>query len=1548
MSRLLLIYNVLKTKVLNRNLRPTIVNQDFLLIFMRIPQKFDSLATLTHPAVRAFSLALALALFCLSAAQPASAQNFSVTGDVDISKFVGNQTDPAVAVNPNAATNIFVAAVSSATNGLFTAYTTNLAMWTSGIIAWGTNNSTNLTTNLVQAYGEPSVAWDLNSNLFLAYEPANNQGIAVAFSTNGGQTFFALTNLVPNDVTDQPRIAAGVAGTNVGPNIGSVWLVYKDYSLFGTPLVAQGLQTINVATNVSSPVPGLGSNVTDLIGTNSIAYAVLSNNVATITNNQLVIGTNTSAAITLTTNTFIVTANNTNLSSFTFNTNAGFVTTITPTTNRVNGTNYITNYAIHTFGIGPFSSPEVIPGSSNGGFPDIAIGPSNQVMVAYQNNIFSSSASKVFVNVNTNALLTNGFGAAVTVAANAVGGFTYIPAEEAANGINAGVGLAWDENPASLFYGRAYIVYTAGASPGLNIYSSFSVNNGKSWTSAMQVNDDTNGNDHFLPRITVDQSTASIGFCWYDCRNDTGPSSTQIIGPIVNNSAMTTNTYTNIFDLDGTPNDDFMVYGTISTNGGTNVLANLPMIPIWTLSTLTAANPGPAGGESFTYSSEAALADNANGVGHHIGLAYASGNFYPVWADNSDFLGDSPSPATDFQLYMPTNAALQTARLVISVTEAPYPPTSDEALDYYVVLTNLGPSTASNVFITNILAANVTLDQVIASPGGSYSVSGNGQTLIFNLGSLAATKALTNRIIITANQSGFATNIASVSTTTIAPSLGSTPVTNIVQEANGNGFQTYVNGNIVTNIVVVNGEDLSLTMLASPTNVDIGNPVTYTLTVSNLGPAANGLVYITNTLPSNLGQISNVVQTNVTYSISGTNAVQTSVTYSISNNIVVFSLGTIPTNQTDAITYTATTLSLGSRYQYATNLAFVTSTDFDTNLLNNTASTVVTILGEDLGLGLSASAANVDIGATITYTLTVTNFGPSTSGIISITNLLSDNLGQISVVQYPPAGWSGSISRGLIVFDMGQLAVNQSITIIFTAVALSISATDTNAVVTANVSSTDFDTNLANNTALVTTTINGEDLAVGLSASSTTAWEGLPIDYTVTVTNLGLSTTGIISVTNTFSANLSQIAVLQAPGTYTISGNTVVFHPGALNVGQTATMLFEVTPTSVGTATDSVVVASTDFDPNLLNNSAQVTTTVIVPPPISVTAYASAAIIVWNTPANATVQVAYGTNASYGSITSLSGPSTHHVVLLTGLARDTTYFFNALSYEQGAFYSTNGSFATVDTLILNTIDASYTGSWAQGSSSLAGIYGIYFNVANTTTGNPTASATYTPLIPTPGLYNVSAWYPQSSNFSPNTQMYVSGTTNVIIDSVDQTTNGGSWQPLATNLYLASGTGGNVVIYNDTGVTNNLVAANAMMWSYAASQDYPSNGVPPAWWTTFYFGTNATGAASNYAAYVFGASPGDPADTPDFWLTFPASNTVMVCFAPFMGGRTYQLQTTTNLSNPEWVTLSLTNQPTMETNADGVFTNGTGYGAFTITQPNAAQSFFRLSAQLVPQ
>lgn len=63
----------------------------------------------------------------------------------------------------------------------------------------------------------------------------------------------------------------------------------------------------------------------------------------------------------------------------------------------------------------------------------------------------------------------------------------------------------------------------------------------------------------------------------------------------------------------------------------------------------------------------------------------------------------------------------------------------------------------------------------------------------------------------------------------------------------------------------------------------------------------------------------------------------------------------------------------------------------------------------------------------------------------------------------------------------------------------------------------------------------------------------------------------------------------------------------------------------------------------------------------------------------------------------------------------------------------------------------------------------------------------------------------------------------------------------------------------------------------------------------------------------------------------------VTFAPYQGGRVYQLQSSSTLENPAWMTL--TNTPTVNTND--------GSGFFTVGQTPGATVFYRLSASLAP-
>ena len=633
---------------------------------------------------------------------------------VDLTQSKGDELNPAIAINPLNVSNLFVASFSDANGGgIVASVSANQgAAWTSTVIAAGKDS-------LPPAGADPSVAWDSFGNIYVAYLPSAGVGVAVVVSTNAGKTFMPLALLAPNDVADTPRITAGP------PTNGSVWIVYKDYSLPSTPLVAQGLQPSGLGTNAA------------------------------------------------------------------------------------------------------FQAIMLIPGSAAGGIPDIAVGPQGQIMVAYQNNLSSSAASDIFVSVNTNGFGTNGFGASVTAVTNAVGGHTYIPAQSTGIGITATPGVAWDDDPYSIYAGRAYLIYAATNSQnGIYIGLRDSVNNGAKWSSEVKINDDTTRNSHFFPRVAVDPETGLVATSWYDCRNDQGSASQVILETInamftipnlfLTNITVTsvpayTNWVTNTFggtfisitvmgtnvpglalstngsevliSFGSTPEFTLTLEGSdgANTNAGssTNVMVSIELEDFLTdaFTSGNGANKEPmlytalssTGGGSFLanqsipvtdlfiappstgYGSLASGSGSPILFGNYTGLAFVRGIFYPVWAENSDILTNNPDGAlTNFDIYS-GQVVFKTADLSVSVTNTPNPVLSDGVIVYDLTVSNAGPF-SSAATLTDILPPNVTFVSAV-SQGATYIV--NGQTVTFTLPTLAANSALTAEIRVTASGSAF-------------------------------------------------------------------------------------------------------------------------------------------------------------------------------------------------------------------------------------------------------------------------------------------------------------------------------------------------------------------------------------------------------------------------------------------------------------------------------------------------------------------------------------------------------------------------------------------------------------------------------------------------------------------------------------------------------------------------------------------------------------------------------------------------------------------------
>jgi hypothetical protein len=255
--------------------------------------------------------------------------------------------------------------------------------------------------------------------------------------------------------------------------------------------------------------------------------------------------------------------------------------------------------------VGTFFNPEVVQGTNNCTYGDVAIGPSGEIMQVCALTESGQGGGKLFVNVDPDGLGPAGFGKRVSVVDTHVGGFDFIPAQPDRS-VDSEPGLAWDRTGGP-HNGRVYLVYTLehpNESNNTDIYVRFSDDEGATWSSPVRVNDDNTTNSQFLPKISLDPTTGNLAVVWYDSRNDLGTG-----GP---------------GDTDGVPNDDAQFWGAFSTDGGLTFTKNIQI----------------SAGTSNSH-------DSGNGIdyGDYTGLSFYGGIAHPAWSDNSNSTGNNPDGA---------------------------------------------------------------------------------------------------------------------------------------------------------------------------------------------------------------------------------------------------------------------------------------------------------------------------------------------------------------------------------------------------------------------------------------------------------------------------------------------------------------------------------------------------------------------------------------------------------------------------------------------------------------------------------------------------------------------------------------------------------------------------------------------------------------------------------------------------------------------------------------------------------------------------------------
>lgn len=175
-------------------------------------------------------------------------------------------------------------------------------------------------------------------------------------------------------------------------------------------------------------------------------------------------------------------------------------------------------------------------------------------------------------------------------------------------------GLAWDRSQGP-HRGRLYFIYVSEEpqeSNDTDIQFRYSDDNGATWSTSKRLNDDTGTNSQFNPKIAIDLTTGNIAVAWYDARND--------LGNLQHG------------DTNGVPNDDIMIYSTMSTDGGQTFSPNQRL-------SMGASNDNKA--------------NSVVDYGDYSGFAFYSGRMFFSAADNSNATGDNPDGTlSHFDLYV--------------------------------------------------------------------------------------------------------------------------------------------------------------------------------------------------------------------------------------------------------------------------------------------------------------------------------------------------------------------------------------------------------------------------------------------------------------------------------------------------------------------------------------------------------------------------------------------------------------------------------------------------------------------------------------------------------------------------------------------------------------------------------------------------------------------------------------------------------------------------------------------------------------------------------
>jgi uncharacterized repeat protein (TIGR01451 family)/fimbrial isopeptide formation D2 family protein len=464
------------------------------------------------------------------------------------------------------------------------------------------------------------------------------------------------------------------------------------------------------------------------------------------------------------------------------------------------------------------------------------------------------------------------------------------------------------------------------------------------------------------------------------------------------------------------------------------------------------------------------------------------------------------------------------------------------SMNWTIVVTNNGTGTATDVDVVDDLQAGMTYQAgtATASPSAGFSETSvtpdpnNGSTpiqTIWNVAAIPAGGSVTITYPVT-SLPGLADGTEIVNTATVTATEQPDPVSD--------------NGDVTIGL----SADLEASKSFDPAAPVAGEQFTYTIGVRNLGPSDATGVKLSDPLPAE------------TTFVSAPGCTESSGT-------VECVVGDLAVNDSEEFTVT---VRLAPDAGPVSNTVTVSGTTPDPNPSNDTATVNFNSVQEaDMAITKQAAPGTINQGQTSTFTLVVTNNGPSMAESVKVDDTLPAGL------EYVSDDSGCTETAGDIECLLGDFQPLQSQTIKVT-----VRGVDTGDWLnTATVESITDDPDPGNNSDSDNLIVDATaDLAITKTAPAT-ANAHQQFTYTLLVENLGPSAATDVVITDPLPAGLNFISSADCNAVMTCSLGTI-----PPQGSRTVEVVVETTPAVAGTTVvNTATVSGAEFDPNLDNNT---------------------------------------------------------------------------------------------------------------------------------------------------------------------------------------------------------------------------------------------------------------------------------------------------------------------------------------------------------------------------